>query len=187
MAAGHRKPMVGAQESNGCHGVQDINGSGPGSQWLGPRISMLGTWNPMVGVPETNDWSPTDQWLGHTKPMVGVQEINGWGPGNQWLRPREPMLGVKEINGRGPGQQWWGPRKAIAGPGCSAGGDRCGQGEAASERSMCRGLGREREDMAGERSGRTSLERDGEGGIECERENDKEKNGRWERDRWRAR
>ena len=38
-------------------------------------------------------------------------------------------------------------------------------------------MGREREDMAGERSGRTSLERDGEGGIECERENDSEKAG----------
>ena len=137
----------------------------------------MGTRNPMVGVQETNDWSPTDQWLVPTKPMVGVQEINGWGPGNQWLRPRKPMVGVKEMNGRGPGQQWWGPRKAIAGPGCSAGGDRCGQGEAASERSMCKGLGREREEMAGERSARTSLERDGEGGIECERENDSEKAG----------
>ena len=91
------------------------------------------------------------------------------------------MVGVKEINGRGPGQQWWGPRKAIAGPGCSAGGDRCGQGEAASERSMCRGLGREREDMAGEAEWtecRKEIER---GGIdsERERENDSEKDGDW--------
>jgi len=174
MAAGHRKPMVGAQESNGCHGVQDINGSGTGSQWLGPRISMLGTRNPMVGVQETNDWSPTDQWLVPTKPMVGVQEINGWGPGNQWLRPRKQMVGVKEvngcgvreINGGGTGNHWlW--------PSCLAGGGEVDRGEAASERSMCRALGRERDDMAGKAECNGVPERDGEGGRESERERER--------------
>ena len=90
------------------------------------------------------------------------------------------MVGVQDNNGGGPGKQWLGPAVRPGGIGVD-------RGEAASERSMRRGLGREREDMAGERSGRTSLERDGEGGIECERENDKEKSGGWERDRWRAR
>ena len=59
------------------------------------------------------------------------------------------MVGVQEINGGGPGEQWLGPAVRPGGIGVD-------RGEATSERSMGRALGREREDMEGERSGRTA-------------------------------
>ena len=82
-----------------------------------------GTGNECPKWGSCNGCLPVKKWLGSRKSIGGVQDINGGWPGNQWL-----------------------------GHSCSAGGDRWtgDSGEASSERSMCRALGREGEDMAGE-------------------------------------
>ena len=93
----------------------------------------------------------------------------------QWLPASEEMVGVKEINWWCPRHQWGGPGNQWLGHSCSTGGDRStgDSGEASSERSMCRAMGREGEDMAGEAEWtdcRKEMARGGESETERESE-----------------